>query len=114
MDAVKFLKAKNRMYKEHDCFGCPIGTKDRGCAAGTQCNDEKTVEETVKIVEKYEAEHPTKTRQSELLKIIPDAKMLDGVLDLCPERILQEFDCDEKKTCSQCLEEYWLEEVLNE
>ena len=28
MDAVKFLKAKNRMCKEHDCFGCPVGTKD--------------------------------------------------------------------------------------
>ena len=114
MDAVKFLKAKNRMCKEHDCFGCPIGTKDGGCAAGTQCGDEKTAEEVVRIVEKYAAEHPVKTRQSELLKIIPDAKTMDGVLALCPERIAQEFDCDENMTCPQCREKYWLEEVLNE
>ena len=119
MDAVKFLKAKNRMCKEHDCFGCPIGTKDGGCAAGTQCGEEKTAEEVVQIVEKYAAEHPVKTRQSEFLKMFPDAPIVNGIpcvnpCDLSTKVTDKDGWCDKYSDCEKCGKEYWLEEVLNE
>lgn len=112
MDAVKYLKGLKRMCSSfgNNCKGCGIDEL-RNELEGCSSIIKRCTEELVAIVEKWSAEHPVKTRQSELLKIIPDAKMLDGVLDLCPERILQEFDCDEKTPCLQCLEKYWLEEM---
>lgn len=115
MDAVKFLKKKNQICKEYgkrpgECFICPLGNDEGGCQVGAFENQKIAEEDLVQIVEKYAAENPVKTRQSELLKIIPDAKTLNGILDLCPERIVRKFDCDEKP-CPQCREKYWLEEV---
>lgn len=57
MDAVEFLKAKNRMCREYgdlpeDCFICPIGNDSGGCQAGALENWKVTEEILVQIVEK--------------------------------------------------------------
>lgn len=114
MDAVEFLKAKNRMCREcgylpGDCFECPIGNDGGGCQAGVFENQKVTEEELVAIVEKWSAEHPTKTRQSEFLKMFPDA----APLGISPCRIdinMAGSECC-NKSCAKCRREYWNQEV---
>lgn len=113
MDAVKFLKEKERICRKHDCVGCPIGTKTGGCAVGFSCNREKTAEEVVAIVEKWSNEHPIKTRQREFLEMFPNAKFADGVIDICPCQIDTKIkdDCSRLSPCFNCRKAYWSEEV---
>ena len=116
MDAVKFLKEKERICRKHDCFGCPIGTKTGGCAVGFICNWEKTAEEVVAIVEKWSNEHPIQTRQSEFLKMFPNAKLNDaGYVSIFPchlcEKIKHSEMCKKYGSCSDCRKDYWFAEV---
>lgn len=119
MDAVEFLKAKNRMCREYgelpeDCFACPIGNDSGGCQAGVLENQKVTEEMLVQIVKKWSAEHPAKTRQSEFLKMFPNARLdEDGKLPLNPcnvdSRYMPKRGC--VIACSDCRKEYWSEEV---
>lgn len=77
MDAVEFLKMKKRMCESYvgSCMGCPIrDAKHEKCMSCEKYMREYPVE-TVAIVEKWLAEHPIKTRQSEFLKLFPNAKL---------------------------------------
>lgn len=72
----------------------------------------KYPEEFVPIVEKWSKEHPVKTRQSEFLKMFPNAKMTElGSLKICPKDVDKDIKCVECGNCSICQKEYWLEEV---
>ena len=69
MDAVEFLKAKNRICKSRDkhpddCWSCPIGNESGVCQAGVFENQRVTEAEVVQIVEKWLKEHTSKTRSS--------------------------------------------------
>lgn len=124
MDAVKFLEVKKRICNEHDCFDCPLRTSIGGCAAGTDSGEEKTFIETVEIVEKWSAGHPIETRQSEFLKIFPNATLdAMGSLDICPIAVDKNMNCQTETgaKCLACRKNYWLaevarktEEILNE
>lgn len=92
MDAVEYLKEKNRICRKYgefpgDCFECPIGNDSGGCQAGVFENQKVTEEMLVQIVERWAAEHPKKTRQYE-----------------------NENGCD-NIPCRDCKEKYWLAEV---
>lgn len=62
---------------------------------------------------KWCEEHPVKTRQGELLKMFPKAKIdVDGALSICPQFINKDFLCQtSEKCCSDCCKDYWLAEV---
>lgn len=114
MDAVKFLKEYNRMCKSygHDCGECGIDKMRNGdgCTSIIHAHPE----EAVSIVEKWSAEHPVKTRQSEFLKMFPDAKIgNNGILVFLPCEMdkTQKEQCDEHKECQDCCKKYWLSEV---
>lgn len=83
-----------------------MGNDEGGCQISVI-----TEEDLVQIVEKYTAEHPTKTRQSEFLKMFPNADMLNDVIRICPKKIdlnsMTSEECEEM-TCSDCREKYWL------
>lgn len=121
MDAVEFLKAKNRMCREcgylpGDCFVCPIGNDSGGCQAGVLENQKVTEEILVQIVEKWAAEHPRKTRQSEFLKMFPNAALDNGTIRTCPQLIEGEdnYNCiydNGIPSCINCCKRYWLAEV---
>lgn len=120
MDAVDFLKAKNRICKSrdsypNDCWACPIGNGSGGCQAGVVENQRITEEELVQIVKKWSKEHPIKTRQSEILKRFPNAKLdEEGTISICPRAVDSTFETNGKcwnMTCHQCRKEYWLAEV---
>lgn len=117
MDAVEFLKAKNRMCREYgelpeDCFACPIGNDSGGCQAGVLENQKVTEEILVQIVERWAAEHPKKTRQSEFLKMFPNARIRGDVLEIRPCDTDDNIECtDRDERCYECYRKYWLAEV---
>lgn len=114
MDAFKFLKEKKRMCTLNvGCLNCPIGIQNN--KSGEPCRDfEKNhPEDAVAIVEKWSAEHPVKTRQSEILKIIPDATIRNGILITKPCEVNEKIKdrCKKYDYCRDCRKEYWLAEI---
>ena len=116
MDAVKFLKEAKRLCETQEgyCFECPL--KEHGCIlvdSGYVSNGKPIkFEEAVSTVEKWAEEHPVKTRQSEFLKMFPNAKIDNGCICICPkdaDATLHEKLC--VPFCKTCLREYWLAEV---
>ena len=117
MDAVEFIKIRARMCKNSSCSKCSL---KKFCESDfyTQA---KMIEDTVKTVEQWSKEHPVKTRQSELLKLFPDAEIRDGVLNVCPRKIDPEaythqrgYNCIHIKDdvlCPDCMRDFWLQEV---
>lgn len=67
MDAVKFIKERDRMCRFYhhagDCYQCPA--KDCECSALEGMVDDDNI---VTIVEEWSAAHPRKTRQSVFLE----------------------------------------------
>lgn len=52
-----------------------------------------------------------KTRQSEFLKICPNAKMCDGVVFACPIDLIDSVGCRHYSDCQSCKRDFWLTEV---
>ena len=113
MDAVEYVKQRNRMCDYYvNCGDCPAGNYE-GCASLNE------IPNLVPIVEKWTKEHPVKTRQSELLKLFPEAIMLcDEYLNICPAQLSSE--CRDKETggcyapgmdCVKCKRDFWLKEI---
>ena len=114
MDAVKYLKERDRMCSLNvGCLNCPIGIRNN--KFGEPCRDfEKNhPEDAVAIVEKWSSEHPAKTRQSEILKIIPDATIRNGILITKPCEVNAKIKdrCKKYDYCRDCRKDYWLAEV---
>lgn len=117
MDAVEYVKQRERMCDYYvNCNACPAGYYEG-------CSSLNGISKLVPIVEQWAKEHPVKTRQSELLKMFPNAqKLSDGVLDICPNKIEPEkyksvalykacINSDTGKLCSECKRDFWLKEV---
>lgn len=76
MDAVEFFKTVNRLCKNQKCEECPVYKNDMCCMVGFDDESVKSIEETVSKVEQWAKGHPVKTRQSEFLKMFPNAPLL--------------------------------------
>ena len=109
MDAVEFLDKVDRLSKRGS-------TEEK-----MRYNDYRTERDNtraVKFVERWDAEHPIKTRQSEFLKLFPGAEPTkDGVLAICPNAFSPVYK-DERglckwhyAECDNCLRKFWLAEV---
>lgn len=109
MDAVKYLKTLYRMCNA-DCRECEYGKRSGfdPCMVWRYTHPE----EAVAIAERWGAEHPAKTRQSEFLKHYPDAQIDSGCLNACPMDVFGNMgiNCN-KQTCYECKKEFWLTEV---
>lgn len=120
MDAVMFVKEWKRMCRSSKtCLSCSIG---KSAGVSTVCSNvvKKEPEKYVAIVEKWSAENPVKTRQSEFLKLFPNAEFnTDGILTIAPCLVDKTFnmsagsteECCVKNDCIKCRKEYWLAEV---
>lgn len=105
MDAVEFLKQYSRMVT----FG----------VQPFKVPSNLPYEEIVSRVEQWAKEHPVKTRQSEFLKMWPDAEIGgDGLpnvapCQLCLGLIHSEFpeDCESRGLCVECRRDFWLAEI---
>lgn len=80
MDAVLFLKTISRMCSSYDseCDGCPIAIEIKRKGEYLDCYGfiKLYIEEVVEVVEKWDKEHPVKTRKSAL--VVTNVKMLTG------------------------------------
>lgn len=118
MDAVKFIKERNRMCKSF-CDGC------KECPAFNVCEDdlccavaqESTLDATdqIAMIEDWSAAHPRKTRQDVFLEHWPEAELVNGCLAICPKRISANYrngnaDCT-NRSCADCLYKFWMHEV---
>lgn len=113
MDAVEFCKEFSRFCSNHECSKCPIRTSQNfNCTIQSRGDNAESV---VEIVEQWSKNHPVKTRQREMLKMFPDAKIHNGVIDFCPKGFLPEEAgeayCGKYGNCNECRKDYWLTEV---
>lgn len=115
MDAVNFFKTVNRLCKNQKCEECPVYKNDMCCMVGFDDESVKSIEETVSKVEQWAKEHPIKTRQSEFLKLFPNAEIDedDGILCIKPCAIDKRIGCTNGKGCDGCFRKYWLAEVTD-
>lgn len=114
MDAVEYVKTLRRLCKSKErCPGCVLYNKEDSCCIA---DIGESAEDTVRIVEQWAKEHPVKTRQSEFLKLFPNAPKSGRVLDICPQNLNIEYmppkRC-ENISCGACKTDYWNEEVTD-
>ena len=113
MDAVEFLKALGRLCNNYLCGdNCPLIDS---------CDDESDdgYVRKVQIVEQWAKEHPVKTRQSEFLKMWPDAEIGDdGLPSVAPCQLYKDMEekdengvCCKNCGCGICRRDFWLKEV---
>ena len=105
MEAFEYLKELKRMCKSiADCDNCPL---ESTCDSSYLTDEE--LKQQVSVVEKWSKEHPVRTRQSEFLKMSPNAPIINGVMTLCPQIINPTSDCDRK--CAECRKRFWLSPI---
>lgn len=125
MDTVEFFKTVKRLCKNPGCNGCPV-CKDGMCMVKRMARlddaSDESIEETVSKVEQWAKGHPVKTRQSEFLKMFPNAKFPNaktdgGVIIFCPRGFLPKGEaeayCEKHDECIECCKDYWLTEVTD-
>lgn len=118
MDAVEFFKTVKRLCKNQGCDGCPV-CKNNTCMVMLMARiygaSDESIEETISKVEQWAKDHPVKTRQSEFLKMFPDAQTDGGVINFCPNGFLPKGEakayCEKYDKCIECRKDYWLAEV---
>lgn len=118
MDAIQFFKTVGRICKANNekCDECPLDKCP--CAYINYMVDaeqDKDIEEMVKIADRWAKDHPVKTRQSEFLKLFPNAAIGedDGILCIKPCTIDESIGCTNGKGCDDCYRKYWLAEVTD-
>ena len=104
MDAVEFLRDFRRMCLSYDnnCTGCEF--KSAKCSPMEEDFDHEKV---IRVVEGWAKAHPVKTRLSELLKVLPNYRRVQGY----PEHCILEYDSKEKcmgRRCIDCKRIFWL------
>ena len=116
MEAKEFVYGLRRMCKFYDNGNCykNVGTEEvESCPMlKYNCgNIDDLSDESFDIVEEWVEQHPLKTRQTELLKIYPNARMWedDDFLGFCPKNLDTEKECT--ATCRNCCKEYWSKEI---
>lgn len=118
MDAVEYVKTLHRLCKSKECCSkCKLYNKKGDYCIG---DTNEYAEKAVRIVKQWGKEHPVKTRQSEFLKLFPDAELCPDadfcrdVINILPCSIEKEMSkcCDNSK-CEECRKEYWLSEVTD-
>lgn len=113
MDAVEYVKQRERMCEYYgDCGKCPA-KKVVGCASIAK------ISQMVPIVEQWAKEHSVKTRQDEFFKQWPDAEIgYDGLPTVAPcqlniELLQRESQdaCEDRGVCGKCRRDFWLKEI---
>ena len=94
---------------------CPFINMRCAFPENVNINHPERFEKTYNIVEKWSDTHPDKTRQSEFLKMFPNAVIDedDGILCIRPCDIDGSIGCTNGKGCDDCYRKYWLAEVTD-
>lgn len=125
MDVLEYEKARIRMCRtmileKGGCEACPLYNvlkRKCGFAASIIPNpDIDTIKNNVDRVIKWAKDHHVKTRQSEFLKMFPNAQIdTYGALTIRPCSIEKGLcsKCTTLSDCVDCRREYWLAEVTD-
>ena len=116
MDAIQFIKERDRMCKTYgNCSQCPA-CLDNECIVARRSGF--APEQQINTVKVWAEQHPRKTRQDVFLEQYPEALLdVNGLLDMCPAPIFLSHrlvggGCrDPHKKCVDCKREFWLKEV---
>ena len=120
MDAIEFLKEKDRMHEmmKGNCEKCGLSYANNGMRANCIGLFGECPEKAVEIVERWAKDHPRKTRQSEFLKMFPKAKVdADNVVVICPNEVCIQHNCvlkwgeSTELKCRECRKQFWNAEV---
>lgn len=107
MDALEFIKAIKQMLS--------AGANDSTVQKYISAYKKNDYEEMVKAAEQWAAEHPIKTRQSEFLKLFPDAPIYPdtGLVRVSPCQVDRALcgNCPTGINCIECRKKFWLAEV---
>lgn len=106
MDAINYVKAQNRMLLSANL-------------SVTRLMEENMDPELlVNDVERWAAEHPSKTRQELFLEQYPDTQVdIDDILCICPAVVSPSYRNDRDgcsrstEECDNCRYKFWSEEV---
>ena len=113
MDAVEYVKQRRRMCDYYvNCGDCPACDYE-------WCSSLNGIPKMVPIVEQWAKAHPIKRRQSEFLKMWPDAEIGgDGLPTVAPCQLNIELlqcesrkDCEDRGVCNKCRRDFWLKEI---
>lgn len=113
MDTVEYVKQRERMCNYYtNCGDCPAGDYEG-------CSSLSGISKLIPIVEQWAKEHPVKTRQSEFLKMWPDAEIGDdGYPSVAPCQLYKDMEekdengvCCENYGCGICRRDFWLKEI---
>lgn len=109
MDAVEYVKQRERMCDYYvNCNDCPAGYYEG-------CSSLNGIPKLVPIVEQWAKEHPVKTRQSEFLKMFPNASVgYNGTLVICPSQADTKAVAGcvrSERNCDKCKRDFWLKEI---
>ncbi len=110
MDTVEFLKEGLIMCNSYEaCIGCPMEQTDDCCMLSMN------LKQMINIVEQWAKEHPVKTRQSEFLKMWPNASVgYNGTLVICPSQADTKAVAEcirSERNCDKCKHDFWLKEI---
>lgn len=113
MEVKDFVYDLKRICKYYGGI-CDSNTKGKCPLNNYNCHMIRDMEDEVfSIVEQWSKEHPAKTRQSELLKHCPHAKMWkdESFIGICPKQLCDIYQCGNERgqTCFECCKEYWSE-----
>lgn len=115
MDALEFFKARKRMCEATKCASCKLYHVQGGCCVAPEKEKIDAFEEAITIVEQWAAAHPVKTRQSEFLKMFPDAPIYPdtGLVRVSPCQVDRALcgNCPTGIDCIECRKAFWLAEV---
>lgn len=109
VEMTNFEKYKNDILKvvnENCCSGCKYEYKRKDESPCVKCYHNYTSKFEYRL---------TKIRQDELLKLYPNIRKVNGVIDICPGDLDMYHHCRSEgpsgKGCVECIREYWLQEV---
>lgn len=115
MDALDFFKARKRMCGATKCASCKLCHMQGGCSIAPENEEIDACKEAIAIVDQWAAEHPVKTRQSEFLKMFPDAPIYPdtGLVRVSPCQVDRALcgNCPTGIDCIECRKAFWLSEV---
>lgn len=116
MDIIEFVKTANRICGSAEgCSDCPFNNCSNSFCIGDSFESISLaeLEKAASIAEQWAKEHPIKTRQSEFLKMFPNAQTDENdnpEIVLCPRSFDTTWEC-RKTNCKSCRADFWNQEV---
>lgn len=112
MNAKQFLINLRQMCDSFGtCASCPMG-KAKEESKNTMCLTflKEYPKESFKIVRDYV--NNRRTKQQEYLKLFPEAPLVNGVINICPQCLKGKWTCsDMSVSCEDCKRKFWWEEI---